>query len=109
MLRTLEKAHAPAPRERLLLAWIEEVFDCRLPGVVWECSASQMLYLLAKDESALGREVYSVISTTQGIGIHLGKLCRLFPGSFQRLQREKDNCWRIKPLKDYAHANGQTQ
>jgi hypothetical protein len=109
MLPTLEKARAPVPHERLLRSWIEQVFDCRLPGVVWECSASQMLCLIAKDESALGREVYSVISTTQGIGIYLGKLARLFPGSFERLQREKDNYWRIKPIKDYAHAHGQTK
>lgn len=76
---------------------------------MWECSASQMLYLLGKDKSALGREVYSLINTPQGVGIHLGKLARLFPGRFERLQREKDNCWRIKPQKDYAHAHGQTQ
>ncbi len=109
MLPTLEKARAPAPHERLLLSWIEAIFQPRLPGIVWECSASRMLYLLAKDESALGREVHSVINTTQGIGIHLGKLSRLFRGRFERLQREKDNCWRIKALKEHAHANGQTK
>jgi hypothetical protein len=102
MLPTLEKAHAPTPHERLLLNWIEAVFHPSLSGIVWECSASQMLCLLGKDESALGREVHSVINTTQGVGIYLGKLARLFPGRFERLQREKDNYWRIKPRSEHT-------
>jgi hypothetical protein len=97
MLPTLEKTHAPAPHERLLLCWIEQVFDPDgLPGVVWECSASQMLYLLSKDQSALDREVFRLINTTQGIGIYLGKLGALFPERFRRLERARDNYWRIK-------------
>jgi hypothetical protein len=61
-----------------------------------------MLCLLGKDESALGRKVHSAIGTTQGVGIYLAKLARLFPGRFERLQREKDNYWRIKARSEHT-------
>ena len=91
----LEKWKAPPAHERRLLAWIDQIFDPRLSGVVWETSASQLLGELAKDRSALGREVFSLMGSSQAIEIYLSKLARLFPWRFRRIQRANDNMWRI--------------
>jgi hypothetical protein len=110
MLPTLEKAHTPPPRERLLLKWVETVFDARLLGV-WEVSAGQMLQLLTNDQTDLGRQVYKVMSSTQAVGIYLAKLGHLFPDRFRRIKRARDNCWRIRAASHRVipYANGQTQ
>src|SRR5260370_16387937 len=95
MVPTLEKWKAPPAVERRLLAWIDQVFDPGLSGVIWEASAGQLLQELARDQTALGREVLSVMHSTQSIGIYLSQLARLFPHRFKRVQRANDNMWRI--------------
>jgi hypothetical protein len=70
-----------------------------------------MLQLLANDQTDLGRQVYAAMSSTQGLGIYLAKLGRLFPERFRRVERTRDNCWRIKAASHrmIPYANGQTE
>ena len=94
------KDSADAPPERLLLSWLDQYFAMFTPpgpGWIWRLRASALRRYLLAPEHPWSEQAARVLTSPDAVGMHLGKLAKLFPHRFRKIRTASENLWQISP------------